>query len=120
MQALKREGERYRSRQGEVSTLMAENTLGKLEREIYKLKLERDQGQLFDETDRLDRIDRSIEERQAEIDRRTRHYQEVRRQLEDERKRVLNHLLPKRHTMSGAAHAFPVCIEVRLPQGAGS
>ena len=109
VQALKREGERYRSRQGEVSTLMAENTLGKLEREIYKLKLERDQGQLFDETDRLDRIDR-----------RTRHYQEVRRQLEDERKRVLNHLLPKRHTMSGAAHAFPVCIEVRLPQGAGS
>ena len=120
VQALQREDERYRSRQGEISTLVAENTLGKLEREIDKLKVERAQGQLFDETDRLGRIDRSIEERQAEIERRTRHYREVRQQLEVERKRVLNHLLPKRHTMSGAAHAFPVCIEVRLPQRAGS
>ena len=118
--ALKREDERYRSRQGEVSTLMADNTLRKLEREIDKLKVERAQGQLFDETDRLDRIDRSIEERRDEIERRTHHYQEVRRQLEDERKRVLNHLLPKRHTMSGTAQAFPVCIEVRLPRVASS
>jgi superfamily II DNA or RNA helicase len=117
-EALRREDERYRSRQGEVSTLIAENTLGKLEREIEKLKAQRAQGQLFDELERLDRIDQSIEERRTELERRTRHYEEVRLQLEQERKRVLNHLLPKRHAMAGRAQIFPVALEVRLPQSA--
>ncbi len=111
----RREEERYRSRQGEVSTLIAENTLGKLEREIDKLKVERTQGQLFDEAERLDRIDRSIEERQEEIHRRTRHYEEVRQQLDQERERILRHLLPKRHSMPGGAQVFPY-VEVRLSQ----
>ena len=118
MQARKQEEERYRSRQGEVSSLIAENTLAKLEREIEKLKAERQQGLLFDEEARLDAIDRSIEEKQEEIARRTRHYEEVRAQLERERERILRYLLPKRHAMSGAAQVFPVSIEVRLPGGA--
>ena len=50
--------------------------------------------------------------------RRTRHYEEVREQLEKERDRILKHLLPKRHAMSGDAQAFPICVEVRLPGGA--
>ena len=117
-QASKQEDERYRSRQGEVSALIAENTLTKLEREIEKLMADRLQGQLFDEAERLEKIDRSIEERKEEIARRTRHYEEVREQLEKERERILKHLLPNRHAMSGDAQAFPVCIEVRLPGGA--
>ncbi|HET6496295.1 MAG TPA: helicase-related protein, partial [Thermoleophilia bacterium] len=111
------EDERYRSRQGEVSTLIAENTLGKLEREIGKLKGERQQGTLFDEQARLDDLDRSIEEKQAEIERRRRHYEEVRAQLERERERILRYLLPKRYSMPEAAHVFPVTIEIRLPGG---
>jgi hypothetical protein len=117
--ARKQEEERYRSRQGEVSSLIAENTLAKLEREIVKLKTERQQGLLFDEESRLDAIDRSIEEKREEIARRTRHYEEVRDQLERERERILKHLLPRRHAMSSAAQVFPVSIEVRLPGGAG-
>ena len=113
--ARKQEEERYRSRQGEVSTLIAENTLGKLEREIEKLKNERAQGHLFDESEQLDHIDRSIEERQEEIKRRTRHYEEVRHQLEQERERILKYLLPKRHSMAGEAQVFPICVEIRLP-----
>lgn len=116
-QARRDEEERYRSRQGEVSTLITENTLAKLEREIEQLKGERAQGLLFDEEQRLDEIDRSIEEKRAEIERRTRHYEEVRAQLERERERVLRHLLPRRHAMSGPAQAFPVSIEVWLPGG---
>ncbi|MCH7944438.1 MAG: DNA helicase [Armatimonadetes bacterium] len=115
--ARKQEDERYRSRQGEISALIAENTLTKLEREIERLKADRRQGQLFDEAERLEKIDRSIEERKEEIARRTHHYKEVREQLEKERKRILKHLLPNRHTMSGDAQGFPVCIEVRLPGG---
>ena len=116
-EALKQEDERYRSRQGEVSSLIAENTLAKLEREIEKLKFERQQGLLFDEEARLDAIDRSIEERREEIARRTRHYEEVREQLDRERDRILKYLLPKRHAMSGTAQVFPVSIELRLPEG---
>ena len=114
-QARRQEDERYRSRQGEVSSLIAENTLARLEREVAKLKIERQQGLLFEEADRLDRIDRSIEEKQAEIARRTRHYEEVRDQLERERERILKQVLPRRYTLSGEAQVFPVCVEIRLP-----
>ena len=116
-QARRQEEERYRSRQGEVSTLIAENTLAKLEKEIDKLKMERRQGLLFDEDARIDAIDRYIEEKQAEIARRTRHYEEVRIQLEKERERIIRYLLPRRHAMSAEAQVFPVAIEVRLPGG---
>jgi hypothetical protein len=109
------EEQRYRSRQAEVSTLISENTLAKLEREIAALKAARNQGALFDAEQRLDAIDRSIEEKRAEIERRTRHYTEVRDQLERERERVLKYLLPKRHAMQGQAQVFPVSIEIRLP-----
>jgi superfamily II DNA or RNA helicase len=111
------EEQRYRSRQAEVSTLINENTLAKLEREIESLKRERAQGMLFDEAQRLDDIDRSIDDKRAEIERRTRHHTEVREQLDRERDRILKFLLPKRHAMSGPAQVFPVAIEVRLPGG---
>lgn len=116
-QARKQEEERYRSRQGEVSTLIVENTLAKLEKEIAKLKMERSQGLLFQAAERLDAIDRSIQEKQEEVSRRKRHYEEVRLQLERERERILKVLLPRRHAMAGEAQVFPICIEVRLPGG---
>jgi len=119
-QARLQEEERYKSRQGEVSSLIAENTVKKLEREVAQLVVERDQGQLFDEAGRLDRIARSIEEKEEEISRRKRHYEEVRAQLEKERERILKHLLPRRHAMSGAAQVFPVSLEVRLPEPPGA
>jgi Helicase conserved C-terminal domain/SNF2-related domain len=118
VQARKQEDERYRSRQGEVSALIAENTLAKLGREVEKLKSEREQGLLFDEADRLEQIDRSIEEKKEEIARRTRHYEEVRIQLDRERERILKHLLPRRYALSSEAQVFPVCIEIRFPGGA--
>jgi len=109
------EDQRYRSRQAEVLTLINENTLAKLEREIQALKVERTHGMLFDESQRLDDIDRSIEDKRAEIERRTRNYTEVKEQLDRERERILKFLLPKRHAMSAPTQVFPVSIEVRLP-----
>lgn len=113
--ARQQEEERYRSRQGEVSTLIAETTLAKLSREVEELKVARRQGLLFEEGDRLDTLDRSIEEKELEIARRHRHYQEVREQLDRERERILKYLLPGRYAMSGTAQVFPVAIEIRLP-----
>lgn len=119
VRARQQEEERYRSRQGEVSALIAETTLAKLEREVAELKVKRQQGLLFEESDQLERVDRSIEERELEIVRRRRHYEEVRDQLERERERILKHLLPKRYAMPGTAQVFPVAIEIRLPAVGG-
>ncbi len=107
------EDERYRSRQGEVSSLIAENTLQKLEREIERLERERTQGLLFEDARRLDDL---IADKQTEVARRRRHYEEVRDQLDRERRRILEHLLPRRHALSGTVQVFPVTLEVRLPE----
>ncbi len=112
--ARREEDERYRSRQGEVSALIAENTLARLEREIERLKEEKRQGTLFDEANRLGRIDRSIEEKEAECARRRRNFEEVRGQLEKERERILARVLPNRFSMTGEAQVFPVVVEFRL------
>ncbi len=114
-QARREADERYRSRQGELSALIVETTLAKLEREIAAMKAERAQGVMFDEAGRLDALDRSIAEKEAELDRRRRHVEEIREQLERERTRILQDLLPRRHAMSSPAQVFPVVVEVRLP-----
>lgn len=118
--ARKDEDERYRSRQGEISALIQDTTLQKLEKEIAQLKHEKQYGQalLFGEERQLDEIERSIELKQEEIERRKRHYEEVQTQLERERERIIRNLLPKRFAMVGSAHVFPVSVEVRLPGGA--
>ena len=110
-----REDERYRQRQGEVSALIEQSTLARLSREIEQLRERGRQGQLFDEADRLAEMERSIEEKQKELARRQRHYEEIRGQLQRERTRILDHLLPARFAMAGDAQAFPVALEIRLP-----
>ena len=111
-----REDERYRQRQGEVSALIEQSTLARLTREVEQLRERGRQGQLFDETERLADIERSIEEKQEELTRRRHHYEEIRDQLQRERTRILDHLLPARFAMAGEAQAFPVALENRLPE----
>lgn len=113
--ARKREDQRYRQREGEVSTLIEHSTVSRLEREIGELKVKREQGQLFDEAGALDKLDRSIQEKEQEIERRRGHYEEIRNQLRRERSRILNRLLPARFKLAGEARVFPVTAEVRLP-----
>ena len=110
-----REDERYRQRQGEVSALIEQSTLARLTREIEQLRERGRQGQLFDETERLTEIEQSIEQKQEELTRRRHHYEEIRDQLQRERTRILDHLLPARFAMAGRAQAFPVALEIRLP-----
>ena len=110
-----REDERYRQRQGEVSALIERSTLARLTREVEQLRERARQGQLFDEGDHLAEMERSIEEKQEELARRQRHYEEIRSQLQRERTRILEHLLPARFAMAGDTQAFPVALEIRLP-----
>ncbi len=113
--ALKAEDERYRSRQGEISELIEDMNIQKLEREIERLERTQSQRLLFERRGDLERIAASIREKQREIERRRRHFQDARKLLERERRRIVHVLLPKRHALAGAAQAFPVTIEVRLP-----
>lgn len=113
-----REEERYRSRQGEVSALIEQSTSARLEKDLGQLRREREQGLLGFAAAKLDELDRSIEQKQEEVRRRKDHYESVRGQLERERERILNFLLPKRYTMASDAKVFPVCLEIRLPGGA--
>ena len=107
---------RARQRQGEVSALIEQSTLARLTREIEQLRERGRQGQLFDETERLAEIEQSIKQKQEELTRRRQHYEEIRDQLQRERTRILGHLLPARFAMAGSAQAFPVALEIRLPE----
>ena len=113
--ARRREDERYRQRQGEVSALIEHSTMARLTRELEQLGNRARQGQLFDEGERLAEIEQSIEDKQEELRRRRRHYEEIREQLQRERTRILDHLLPRRFALAGAAQVFPVAVEIRLP-----
>jgi len=113
--AREQEDQRYRQREGEVSQLIAMATADRLEREIGDLKSEREQGYLFDEAGRLEKLDASIREKQDEINRRRSHYNEIRDQLRQDRNRILNLLLPKRFALASGASVFPVTVEIRLP-----
>ena len=115
-EALEREEVRYRSRQAEVSALIEQTTIERLESEIAKLKQMADQGELFESGDSLAELERSVAEMQAEITRRRAHFEEMREQLRTERDRVLKVLLPKRFAMSGNAQVFPVAVEIRLAE----
>ncbi len=114
--AEERERERFRSRQAELSALIEDSTVQRLEREIDFLRSELAQGVLFDRDRRLADLERSIETKEEEVRRRRQHYEELREQLQRERERVLQRILPLRHTLRGEAQVFPVAVEVRLPE----
>ena len=114
--AQQREARRYQQRQAEVSKLITDTTMDKLGREIEGLKQQRDQGQLFNQAEHLADLARSIDEKQGELKRRRLHHDEIRDQLQHERDRIVNRLLPSRFRRSGGAQVFPVAVEVRLPK----
>lgn len=115
--AIGRETEGFRSRQGELSALVQQNTVQRLEREIAELEAQAKQTFLFDAEQRLEELLRSVAEKEEEIRRRTEHYQELAEQLRKERERVLGHIIPRRYTLRQKAQVFPIAVEVRLPEG---
>jgi hypothetical protein len=116
--AVEREDARFRSRQGELSTLIEEQSLVRLEAEILELEIERRQGQLFDEEERLADLVSSQRQKEEELRRRRAHYELLREQLARERVRVMDYLLPRRFALRGSVQVFPVAVEIRFPGGA--
>ena len=114
-QALKDEDERYRQRQGELSALIQNQTIARLETEMEKLAAERARGLLFNQAERHAEIERSEDEKREELVRRRQHLDQVRERLAEERTRILERLLPARFALADEAQVFPVTVEVRLP-----
>ena len=91
-------------------------TIERLTREIEELNLRAAQGNRSTRPGCLAAIEQSIEEKKEEIDQRRHHYEEIREQLQHERTRILDHLLPKRFAMTSETRMFPVAVETRLPE----
>ena len=120
--ARQQEEERYRSRQGEVSALIAETTLAKLEREVAELKVKRQQGLLFEESDAArSRWTARSRRSELEIVRRT---PPLRRSARSARARArADPETPAAADVTrcpGTAQVFPVSIEIRLPAVEGA
>ncbi|RME52743.1 MAG: DNA helicase [Deltaproteobacteria bacterium] len=111
-EALKSEKDRFRHRIQEVERAMRETTLKKLERERDELLLQMRQGALFPELIR--EREEKLRDLEAELHRRRGHYQDLLGQLERERDRVIERLLPRRYTLRGGVRIFPVAVEIRL------
>lgn len=108
----------FQSRQGELSTLIQNQTVDRLEREIEKAKADLAQGQLFDaHSDRIADLERDIKSKEAEVERRKLHWESLRTSLEQERTRAIERVLPLRHAIHDQARVFPVAVEIVFPGG---
>ena len=114
--ARRREEERYRQRSAELSSLIEARTLGRLEAELARLEEQRQRGLLFEPDRYLERIERSREEKERELQRIRADYETLRKQLDEERVRIVKRLLPSRHSLAGEVHVLPLAVEIRLPE----
>jgi superfamily II DNA or RNA helicase len=108
----------FQSRAGELSELIQNNTVQRLEREIEELKIQYKQRDLFDQHE--DELKKAIARKGDEIELRTRHLTEMRSALEKERERVIDRVIPKRYALGSDVAVFPVTLEVRLAAKGGA
>ena len=111
--AIRAEQERFRLRLKEVEQAMSENTIARLEKERDRLVNDMRQLSLID-------IDRRAQEERlrdldAELERRSSHFQGLLARLKAEQDRVLSLMLPRRYQLRQSAQVFPVAVEIRLP-----
>lgn len=117
--AKRRETEEYDRRQAEVSELITGNKLEKIERDLAALKEESERRMLFDTEERAARISRSRDLLEEEHRRTLEGHEALRRNLAEERDRILNRLVPARYSLAGEVQVFPVTVEIRLPEKHG-
>jgi phage tail protein X len=84
-----------------------------IQRELEAVKDDLDQGFLFAEfTAERAKFKETLEE---ELTYRTQHLETLREHLTVERERIINRLIPARHTLAGLVQVMPVALEIRLP-----
>ncbi len=123
---LAEENRNFQSREGELSALIRNRTMASKLEELRKLKesleelkscplLFKDlQNEAMREVqEKIDNANRAIQDDKE-------HYDELRRQLQKERHRIIDELLPRRFSMDGEVKLYPVAVEVILPQKGGN
>ncbi len=108
------EKERFQERLAEIGRSLRENTLAKLEREHDAFI------QAMRQTTFLMEIEQAREQRlfdlTKELQLRRRHYKELRTQLEEERDRLVERVLPSRYRLKDRMQVLPVAVEIRFPE----
>lgn len=115
--ALTREKQRFAERTREVQAALRQNTLDRLEKEIEKMRQAVLQVDMFAERQREKELE--LRELEAERARREERYTTLQALLDRERDRVLDRVIPRRHTLrqsGAAAQVFPVALEIVLPE----
>ena len=110
----KAQADMFKHRIKEIERLRSETSIARLEKEIEGLELESRQLSLLPEHHRVQEA--RLRDKQEELERRLTQFRDLLLVLEHERDRVLKRLLPARYRLRGAAQAFPVAVEIRLPE----
>ena len=108
------ETERFDRRISEIQK-ERENTAKQVAREAEKKRAALEQGILFQNMRRD--IEKQLAELEAEVTLRRQQYNRWLGTMRDEKKRVLDQVLPKRYALRGEARVYPIAIEIRLPGG---
>jgi SNF2 family DNA or RNA helicase len=113
--SLKDANQSFQSRSGELSALIQNLSIQRLENEIASLKADRNAPYLFDNLNKT--LAKMVDEKEEELKRRERHLGEMRDALAEERTRVIERVIPKRYALGSEVCLFPVTLEVRLQGG---
>ena len=118
--ALKDEKTRFQSRNAELSTLIQEKTIASKRKELETLKtrLKELPSLLFQEFAKQEEAE--INSRMVALERELKndqgHYEELREQLERERIRITQYLIPNRYALDGDIQIYPIAVEIVLPR----
>lgn len=115
------ENRNFQSREGELSALIHSRSISakqdELKRQKGRIESLKACPMLFHELQ-----EQALREIQEQIDQTSRalqddqeHYEELRQQLQRERRRILGELLPRRYALDGEIKIYPIAVEVILP-----
>ena len=103
----------FQSRAGELSELIQRASVQRIQNEIETLRQDRLSPFLFENLNQS--VDRLIEDKETELERRVTHLNSMRAALEKERERILDRVIPNRFLLGTDVAVFPVTMEVRFP-----
>lgn len=112
--AIADEDARFADRLAEIKQSLRENTLAKLEREREAF------AQAMRQTTFLPELEEAREQKlfdlTSELELRRRHFKELRAQLEEERARLVERVLPARYALAEGVQVLPVAVEIRFAE----
>lgn len=106
----------FQSRAGELSELIQRVSVQRIQNEIDALRGDRLSPFLFENLNQS--VDRLIEDKETELQRRVTHLSSMRSALEKERERIMDKVIPNRFAMGSDVAVFPVTLEIRFAAAA--